>query len=297
VTERRRLLALLAGAGLAGAVALPAQPRTRGPVRLAIHPRVGDTLHLRYEQRMEVRGADDGPMGRSVATTMTMHAHSIVEASEPALTTVLAVTDSGWVQFRRVDPRPGAGVTGQRLPLPQVGSRVRLHVAPDGATETVDALRRDGLALESALTSTPAMLPQRPVAVGDEWMRDIPLPAGASTALRGAGDVAGTVRATFRLDSLGRGGRFAHVSVRAALRREARPGDAAPGTRVVSSGTLRGQLVLDRQRAWMIEMHTAVSLVSELVGGVEAAPPLLLAPLGSAPRRALVSIDQHVRTH
>ncbi|MCU0634704.1 MAG: hypothetical protein MUE41_07515, partial [Gemmatimonadaceae bacterium] len=63
------------------------------------------------------------------------------------------------------------------------------------------------------------------------------------------------------------------------------------------SGTLNGTLVLDRARAWMVEMRTTVSLVSDLVPGAgDAPPPILFAPLGRPPRRAIVQIDQVMLT-
>ncbi|MCU0649242.1 MAG: hypothetical protein MUF00_14685 [Gemmatimonadaceae bacterium] len=297
--ERAHRLIVLAALTLAPTIAaMHAQPaRARTPVRLVIHPRVGDTLRLRYEQRTDVRGDDEGPMERSVSTFITVHAHSIVEASEPALTTVRASTDSGWVRFRTVDPRPGVGVTEQKMMLPQVGSKMRVQVATDGATEVVSAAGAGGGSLSALLSQSPAMLPKLPVAVGDTWVRDIPLPSAASVALRGAGDVAGTVRARFRFDSLTARGKRAFVSVTAALRRDGTRPDAANGARVVSSGTLRGTLVLDRERAWMVEMRTSVSLVSDLVPGAgDLPPPMLFAPLGRSPRRAVVQIDQFMQT-
>jgi hypothetical protein len=300
VTDQRlraMLLATLLVAGWAtGAAAQSA--RARGaPIALRIHPRLGDTLRLRYEQRTDVREDDDVPMGRSVSTTILVHAQSVVEASEPALTTVFASTDSGWVVFRSVDPRPGVGVQENRMMLPGIGSRMRLEVGTDGATEVVNAMGPGGGAQQSLLSQSPAMLPKLPVSVGDTWMRDIPLPPAASVALRGAGDVAGTVRARFRFDSLSAGGRKAFVSVRATLNRDGRRADAPSAARVVSSGTLTGTLVLDRLRAWMVEMRTTVSLVSDLVPGAADGPPtMLFAPLGRTPRRAVVQIEQVMRT-
>jgi hypothetical protein len=272
--------------------------RFRGQaIALMIHPRVGDTLRMHYEQRTDVRADDESPMNRSVTTTIMVHTQSIVEASEPSLTTVLASTDSGWIAFRSVDPRPGIGVTENRMQLPGVGSRLRLEVGIDGATEVISANGATAQGPQALVSQAPAMLPKRPVMVGDTWTRDIPLPPGASVALRGAGDVTGTVRALFRFDSLTARGRKAWVSVRATLRRADTRADAPTGARVVSSGTLTGTLVLDRTRAWMTEMRTSVSLVSDLVpGAVESAPSMLFAPLGRTPRRAVVKIEQVMRT-
>lgn len=288
---------LVAGAGLSGPL-VAQDARGRGqPVALVIHPKVGDTLRMHYEQRTDVRADDESPMNRSVSTTIMVHTQSIVEASEPSLTTVMASTDSGWIAFRSVDPRPGVGVTENRMQLPGVGSRMRLEVGTDGATEVVGASGASSQPQQVLVSQAPAMLPKRPVMVGDTWTRDIPLPPGASVALRGAGDVAGTVRALFRFDSLTARGRKAWVSVRASLRRDGTRADAPTGARVVSSGTLTGTLVLDRARAWMVEMRTSVALVSDLVpGAVESTPSMLFAPLGRTPRRAVVKIEQVMRT-
>jgi hypothetical protein len=293
-----RVVPLLVGSCVVLAATGSAQPsRPRGqPVALMIHPRVGDTLRMHYEQRTDVRADDESPITRSVSTTIMVHTQSVVEASEPSLTTVLASTDSGWIAFRAVDPRPGVGVTESRMQLPGIGSRVRLEVSTDGSTEVVSTTGPAGAAQQSLVSQAPAMLPKRPVLVGDSWTRDIPLPPAASAALKGAGDVAGTVRAIFRFDSLTARGRKAWVSVRATLRRDEKRADAPTAARVVSSGTLTGTLVLDRTRAWMVEMRTSVALVSDLVpGAAESTPPVLFAPLGRTPRRAVVKIEQIMR--
>lgn len=266
-------------------------------VSLIVRPRVGDTLWLQMEQTIEVssrpsaspRGQTtpvlDGtrqPPARSTSpeygprrtratmriTRLLLYAHSLVESSDLSVTTLLATTDSMAM---------GAGTPAdtrqpQLLPLPMDGRQVRVRVTPDGAMRMNDP-PPGAMELGATLASMPGMLPSELVRVGDRWERDIVLPSLPVSGYRADG----IVRARFRFDSLTRGGRDAWISMEGSLHRDGATRDLPAGTRVITAGTMRGALVVDRQRAWIIDARTVMDVQSEISGGPgSAAAPVVL---------------------
>ncbi len=281
---------------------LPAQSMRAGPdgVSLIVRPRVGDTLRLQIEQMIEVRGPrtassvppvgsgagiDGRRDGRTTAptspeygprraraalrvTTLVMYAHSLVEASDLSTTTLLATTDSMalWAGAAEQRGRP------EMLPLPADGRQVRVRVTPDGAMRVSDS-PIGAMALGATLASMPALLPDHAVRVGERWERDIVLPSLPLATYRADG----VVRTRFRLDSLTQGGRNAWVSMDGELRRDGAARELPAGTRVVTAGTVRGTMRLDRRRAWIVDARTVIDVQSEVTPGpADAAPPVLL---------------------
>lgn len=287
--------------------ALPVLPRaleaqaTKAPVRaeavwLLARPRVGDTLHLQMEQTIEIsgrrsdapqrpgpplidgrkssvspKGPDYGPRRARANTRVTrllLFAHSLVEASDLTVTTLLATTDSMamWAGTAKEYGTP------QRMSLPAEGRQVRVRVTPDGAIRVNDP-PPGAMELGTTLASMPGMLPERQVAVGERWERDIPLPSVALSGFRADG----VVHARFRLDSLTRGGREAWVSMEGTLERDGASRELPAGTRVITAGTMRGTLVVDRQRAWIVDARTTMDVQSEVASGPAGpAAPMLL---------------------
>lgn len=271
---------------------------SRAPgVSLIVRPRVGDTLWLQMEQTIEVSSrpstgaAQQGPPvldgtrtppprspspeygpRRTRATTritrLVLYAHSLVEASDLAETTLLATTDSMAM---------GAGTPAdtrqpQLLPLPMDGRQVRVRVTPDGAMRVNDP-PPGAMELGATLAAMPGMLPSDPVRVGDRWERDIMLPSLPVSGYRADG----IVRARFRFDSLTRGGRDAWISMEGSLHRDGTSRDLPAGTRVITAGTMSGVLVVDRQRAWIVDARTIMDVQSEVSAGPgSSAAPVLL---------------------
>jgi hypothetical protein len=143
------------------------------------------------------------------------------------------------------------------------GRRVRLHVAPDGAT-TVAAPEGLAGALKSAVTQMPATLPKDPVEVGQSWVRTMEIPVAPAAGGGGSAAVSGT----FRLDSVSRGGDIAYVSLTGRLVRSANVpyanessskgrGKERGGT-VSTSGSITGSIVIDRTRGWITDVRTSV---------------------------------------
>jgi hypothetical protein len=184
-----------------------------------------------------------------------MFAHSLIEASDLQMTALTATTDSLHVR---------TGVSGKFTPFHPMtlgdDSRiVHVRVTPDGAMSVVNP-RPGNATLDASLSGMPPMLPLTAVSVGDEWERDIPLP---SISMRGV-RADGMVRAQFHFDSLSHGDRLAHVSMTGTLRREGPSRDLPPGTQVATAGTLRGFLVLDRERGWITEAETQIQVQSDV---------------------------------
>ena len=84
---------------------------------------------------------------------------------------------------------------------------------------------------------------------------DMPAPGGQPTG-RGA------VSATFRLDSLSRGGSLAHVSMRGVVTRRDAPAQRGAGMRVAGDGEVVGAIVVDRRRGWLADARTTLTVRS-----------------------------------
>jgi hypothetical protein len=127
--------------------------------------------------------------------------------------------------------------------------------------------------LGATLASMPALLPAGAVRVGERWERDIVLPSLPLSGYRADG----VVHTRFRLDSLTQGGRSAWISMDGELRRDGAVRELPAGTRVVTAGTVRGTMVLDRLRAWIVEARTVIDVQSEVTPGpAESSRPMLL---------------------
>ncbi|MFL5575276.1 MAG: DUF6263 family protein [Gemmatimonadaceae bacterium] len=255
-------------------------------VLLQVRPRTGDTIRMKLDQQVEMSGTArvggvDSTM--TVTTAMQVHTRCVVQGSDAAGTTVLATTDS--VRIMSDGERP-AEIDQARRAIQ--GRRVRLRLAPDGAAAVVDdGEGQQSPELRAVFAQMPATLPPRPVAAGETWTRTMDIPGAGAAG--GAGG--GTLTATFRLDSLSRGGDVAWVSMRGALARPpAAPGavgDAA-GARVNMTGTVAGTMTIDRRRGWMTDARTTLTVRSVV------AP---LAPDHGEPMRVRMKMTQWLRTY
>jgi hypothetical protein len=243
---------------------------------LRLHPHVGDTLHTRLEQQTEVSATMRAPGGgapttRVVTTSIALHSHTIVQASSPASTVVLTIVDS--VDLHSTDPHSAEQVAQAERVLRR--QQLLLQLATDGAVEAARDLR--GVAVPQAMAVMPAVLPRRPVNVGDVWTRDMPLPSGGPLGARGAGHV----NAVFRLDSLDRSGNLAYISMRGDILTD------RESEGVQLSGALNGSMLVDRLRGWMTDSHFTVLLRSAITP-----PP----SSGLAPMRFVTRVTQRLRT-
>jgi len=255
---------------LVAATPLSAQPR----VLLELRPVVGDTIRMRIEQETEVNGRRGSAIdaARRVTMTLRLWSRAIVQQRLPGATGVLAVTDS--VRLTTSDPH--ARELARRTERALAGRAMRLHIAPDGTARLVSEAERELTAVVSAM---PAALPTRPVAVGDRWRREMPVPATGSLAAED-----GVIRAEFRLDSLTRNGTLAWISVRGQLSRDAVTSSSAAGSSM--SGTLVGDILLDRNRGWLNDARFS------LVVNTTVASP---AGRGATPMHVVTRIVQRMR--
>lgn len=262
--------ARLGAAALGCAVALGAAAGDAAAQRysLQLRPRAGDTLRLRMEQTTEFEGkhandkpssvtgkpANDSTHERSGLLVFTRIA---VEATDLDGADVTAITDS--VRLTSSSPQRAPFEAAARA---AEGRRVRLHVAPDGATKVAE----DAYSLppRNAFTQMPATLPRDPVEVGQSWVRTMEIPVAPPGEPRGSAALSGT----FRLDSVSRGGDIAYISLTGRLARStnvpygasrAGGGGGKQRSAVLStSGSISGSMVIDRTRGWIIDVRTSV---------------------------------------
>ena len=247
-------------------------------VLLRVHPRVGDTLHMRLEQRTEItasRPVSPGTPMKSVTTSVTLSSRSIVQGSSPASTIVFTIVDSA--DLKTSDEHGAAQVAAAERTLR--GQQLVLQLGADGTVEQARDARglpvpRD---LAEAMAAMPAVFPRRPVQVGEQWNRELPLPSGGPLGTRGSG----RVNAAFRFDSLDQAGNVAFVSMRGAIV----PDPDNQGMRL--SGEVTGSMQLDRKRGWMTDSRFTV-----LVRSLVTPPP----SSGLAPMRFVTRVTQRLRT-
>jgi hypothetical protein len=75
----------------------------------------------------------------------------------------------------------------------------------------------------------------------------------------------GSVRATFQLDSLGRNGDVAYVSMRGTLSRINTPGAAPAGPGYGTTGQLTGTIQIDRRLGWITDSKSTIIVRSTIV--------------------------------
>jgi hypothetical protein len=267
---------------LAGAAAIASMPGVISAqaqrVILEVRPRPGDTLRVTLDHTVTISG---GPRNApDSATTITTSYHvatrDAVERADAKGTVVRALVDS--VRMRTT------GSIGAS-PFPGVdrgmeGMKVRLQIMPDGSSNIIDGLDQLDPELIAMLGAMPAVLPITPVSVGDSWVRELPLPADGSDA-----SSAGSLRATFKFDSLTENGDIAWISLQGRVTPVTTSAKAPASGVTHMTGTLTGQLRLDRRRGWLSESHATVSIESVVV-----------VPGGGSPLLVKVRVNQVMHT-
>jgi hypothetical protein len=276
VSRRLGLVAL--GATLLAPVARAQRDDAGQGILLRIHPRVGDTLHMRLDQQTEVTAVvpgANGPKTRSVTTSVALNSRTIVRASFATSTTVLTVVDSADIHTSDAHGAAQVAEAERRL----LGQQLVLQLAADGSVESARDLRGATVSrdMAEAMSAMPAVFPHRAVKVGEQWTREMPLPAGGPLGTRGSGHV----NAVFRLDSIDRSGNVAFVSMRG----EILPEGANQGVEL--SGAVTGAMQVNRVRGWMTESWFTV-----LVRSLVTPPP----SSGLAPMRFVTRVTQRLRT-
>jgi hypothetical protein len=228
---------------------LAAVAEAQKPVLLQLRPRIGDTVWLRLEQQTELSSRRTDMKAAQApalaATTSLIFSRAVIESGVAASTTVLAITDSIFMAS-------GVAKNVANMTRQPAGQRVRLQIAPDGSLTLPSEGAQKAPARAPSLI--PATFPTTPVAVGDKWTREAPLPAGSSQL---GASMIGWVKATFRLDSLTQGGNLAWISIDGKLTPDP-AGAKVDGTTTVDDGSVDGYMVLDRARGWLTESQFTI---------------------------------------
>jgi hypothetical protein len=245
----------LASSALALACCLAAAPAVFAqPVALRIEPPVGETVRMRLDQRTEMSGTTRMRAGDSTATVVTtllIISRTFVERREHDASILLASTDSVAASSSGADSQVVAAETRRAMQ----GKRVRLRIAPDGATEIVGGDVTGNTELNALFSQMPATLPDTPVSVGQSWSRVMVAPVGTAPPASG-----GKLQATFKLDSLSRNGDLAFVSLAGTL---SRPPSTKDGWATLTlSGSLTGWLVIDRRLGWISDARMSYAVHS-----------------------------------
>lgn len=222
-------------------------------VLLQIRPRVGDTLRMHLSQQVEMTGTTR-ERGRDSSTTMTtsieVFTRAIAEQWTSGGTLMQTITDS-------VQMTPSRASLDDLRRRALQAKRVWLRVSPDGAMEVVHDSDPGG-ELQEIFGGMPAMLARQPVRVGEKWTREMQIP------LSGEPGAMGSVRATFRLDSLGRNGDVAFVSLQGTMSRIDRAGAPKPPAGYTTSGTLAGTIQIDRRLGWITDSRSSIIVRSTI---------------------------------
>ena len=243
-------------------------------IQLELRPKMGDTLRMRLDQTTEMSGARKGSTAKQVVTTMRMFSRAIVESSGAADALILAVTDS--VEVTSTDARARALADNTERQLR--GRQMRLRLAPDGTVSVAEQSPAVPREVNELVSVMPASFPREQVAVGDTWMREMPISSGGSLGV----PVSAVVRATFRLDSLTRGGELAFVSMRGTLEQQA--GQLMAESTL--SGAVNGSMVVNRRRGWLSDSRFLVEMQTTVAA--RGAAPM-------APMQFRMTITQHMR--
>jgi len=222
------------------------------PVLLQIRPHIGDTLRMHLSQTVDITGTTRGARTdstRSMTTSIEVFTRAIAQQWTSDGTLMQAITDSV-----AMSPASSASLDDLRRRTMQA-RKVRLRVSTDGAMELVDDADSE---LRHIFGEMPAVLSRSAVSVGDKWTREMQIPLSNEPGAVGA------VRATFQLDSLGRNGDIAYISLRGTMSRINTPGAAPAGPGYGTTGQLSGTIQIDRRLGWITDSKSTIVVRSTI---------------------------------
>jgi hypothetical protein len=270
---RKRHLVLLA-VGFAASSALSQ------PVVLQIRPHIGDTLRMHLSQTVEMTGTsqrEGHEAPSSMTTSIEVFTRAIAQQWTSAGTLMQSITDS----VAMTPASPGSLADLKRRTLQS--KRVMVRVSADGAMEIVDDDDSNS-ELRHIFGEMPAVLTRGPVAVGERWTREMQIP------LTGDPGTLGSVKANFRLDSLGRNGDIAYISMHGTMSRINVPSAPSPAGGYTTSGTLTGSIQIDRRLGWITDSRSTIIVRSTI-----AAAPGRKGESQGAPMQVRTKITQWIR--
>ena len=249
------------------------------PVLLQIRPQIGDTLRMHLSQTVEVTGTTQGARTdpvRSMTTSIEVFTRAIAHQWTSNGTLMQTITDSV-----AMNPASPASLSDLRRRAMQART-VWLRVSTDGAMELVD----DGdpnSELRHIFGEMPAVLVRKSVSVGESWTREMQMPLSSEPG------AVGVVRATFQLDSLGRNGDVAYISMRGTIARINTPGAAPAGPGYGTTGQLAGTIQIDRRLGWITDSKSTIIVRSTIV------PPSRSGDAERLPMQVRTKITQWIR--
>ncbi len=249
-------------------------------VLLQIRPHIGDTLRMHLSQTVEMTGTTRGARTdsvRSMTTSIEVFTSAIAQQWTTNGTLMQTITDSV-----AMNPVSAGSLADLRRGAMQ-GKRVWLRVSTDGAMELVD----DGdpnSELRHIFGEMPAVLSRTTVSVGDKWTREMQIPLSNEPGAVGA------VRATFQLDSLGRSGDIAYISMRGTMSRINTLGAAPAGPGYGTTGQLSGTIQIDRRLGWITDSKSTIIVRSSI-----ATNPARQGEADRAPMEVRTKITQWIR--
>lgn len=238
-------------------------------VLLQIRPHIGDTLRMHLSQTVEMTGTTPGAPrdpSNSMTTSIEVFTRAIAEQWTSTGTLMQTITDS--VAMTPASPASLADLKRRALQ----SKPVWLRVSTDGAMEMVD----DGdpnSELRHLFGEMPAMLARSSVAIGEKWTREMQIPLSSEPG------AVGSVRATFRLDSLGRNGDIAYISMRGTMSRINSPGTAPAGPGYGTSGQLSGTIQIDRRLGWITDLKSSIITRSTIISESTRRGETAMAPM------------------
>lgn len=210
---------------------------------LELRPRAGDTLTLRLDQTTEMSGIRRSGATRVMTTTLRMYSRAIVESTTPAFATILALTDSVIVSGSDDRAKAVAAETERQL----AGKQMRVRMAPDGTVSIAEPQANISREVTDLVSIMPASFPRGSVAVGDTWLREMPIPPSPTMGV----PLGGMVKAAFKLDSITSDGNVAFLSMRGTMHPLADAIASSDPRALV--GSVDGSMVVDRRRGWLSE--------------------------------------------
>jgi hypothetical protein len=234
-------------------------------------------MHL--SQSVEMTGTTPGARHdtSSMTTSIEVFTRAIAEQWTSTGTLMQTITDSV-----AMNPSSPASLEDLRRRALQA-KPVWLRVSTDGAMEMVD----DGdpnSELRHLFGEMPAMLARTAVAVGEKWTREMQIPLSSEPG------AVGSVKATFRLDSLGRNGDIAYISMRGTMSRINTPGTAPAGPGYGTSGQLSGTIQIDRRLGWITDSKSSIITRSTIISA-----PTRRGEREMAPMQVRTKITQWIR--
>jgi hypothetical protein len=242
-----------------------AEPVRAQRLVLELKPRVGDTLRMRMDQTTEMSGGRRGAPPKMSVTTMAMFSRAIVESNTPTYAVILAITDSVTVDASDERAKPLSPEALRQLQ----GSQMRLRLNRDGTVAVADAQARLSKDVTDLISIMPASFPKGSVAVGDTWLREMPIPPSASMGV----PLGGLVKAAFRLDSVSADAQVAYLSMRGSIHPLTEAVAVSDPSALV--GSVTGNMIVDRLRGWLSESRFLVDMRATVAAlGAAAQTPL-----------------------